>query len=45
MRICIDLDGVIANLKKGKETYSEVIPVKGAVEKIQSLKDLKKEKF
>lgn len=38
MRICIDLDGVISELKKDGETYSDVKPVEGAVKKIKSLK-------
>ena len=38
MRICIDLDGVIAELKKDGESYEDVKPVKGAVEKIRKLK-------
>jgi capsule biosynthesis phosphatase len=37
-RICIDLDGVIAGFKKGQETYADVLPVAGAVEKIKKLK-------
>jgi capsule biosynthesis phosphatase len=37
-RICIDLDGVIAKLKKGDETYETVEPVPGAVEKLKSLR-------
>jgi capsule biosynthesis phosphatase len=39
MRICIDLDGVIAELRKENESYSEVKPIKGAVEKIRKLKE------
>ena len=39
MRICIDLDGVIAELKKENESYSDVKPIKGAVEKIKKLKE------
>jgi len=38
MRICIDLDGVISELKKNNETYSEVKPLEGAVKKIKNLK-------
>jgi len=38
-RICIDLDGVINNLKNSEQDYSEVAPVKGAVDKIQKLKE------
>ncbi|HIC99850.1 MAG TPA: capsular biosynthesis protein [Piscirickettsiaceae bacterium] len=39
MRICIDLDGVISELKKEGESYYDVKPVKGAVEKIKKLKE------
>jgi capsule biosynthesis phosphatase len=39
MRICIDLDGVIAELKKENETYADVKPIAGAVEKIKKLKE------
>ena len=38
MRICIDLDGVICSLKKEGQTYSDVLPVDGAVEKIRALR-------
>ncbi len=38
MRICIDLDGVIAQLKGKNESYAEIIPVPGAAEKIKQLK-------
>lgn len=37
-RICIDLDGVIAQLKKADETYEEVKPVPGAIDKLKKLK-------
>jgi capsule biosynthesis phosphatase len=39
MRICLDLDGVICDFKKEGETYSDVKPINGAVEKIKCLKD------
>ena len=38
MRICIDLDGVICDLRKPGETYADVSPVQGAREKIQALR-------
>tara|TARA_B110000444_G_C18804948_1_gene579445 strand:+ start:1028 stop:1402 length:375 start_codon:yes stop_codon:yes gene_type:complete len=38
MRICLDLDGVICQLKKSGESYSDLKPVPGAVEKIKKLK-------
>jgi capsule biosynthesis phosphatase len=37
-RICIDLDGVIAQLKQDGQTYADVAPVPGAVERMRSLK-------
>ncbi len=39
MRICIDLDGVIAQFKKEGQTYADVAPVDGAIEKLKSLKE------
>ena len=38
MRICIDLDGVICRFKQGEETYADVAPVPGAVEKLRALR-------
>lgn len=38
MRICIDLDGVISQLKQAGETYADVVPVPGAVEKLRALR-------
>jgi len=38
MRICIDLDGVICRLKEPGQSYADVQPVPGAVEKIRALK-------
>lgn len=38
MRICIDLDGVICEIRKPEQTYAEVVPRPGAVGKIRSLK-------
>lgn len=37
-RICLDLDGVIAELKRPGQTYADVPPVAGAPEKIRALK-------
>ena len=39
MRICIDLDGVICKLKKEDQSYSELEPIEGAIEKINHLKN------
>jgi len=36
--ICIDLDGVLASFKKEGQTYADVAPIPGAVEKVRSLK-------
>jgi len=38
MRICIDLDGVICQLRKPGQTYEGLQPVPGAVEKLRELK-------
>ncbi len=38
MRIALDLDGVICQLRKSKQHYSELEPVLGAVEKIRALR-------
>jgi capsule biosynthesis phosphatase len=37
-RICLDLDGVIASLKKPGQTYRDLEPIPGAVEKMRALK-------
>jgi capsule biosynthesis phosphatase len=38
MRICIDLDGVIAGFKKPGQTYADVEPIAGAIDKLKELK-------
>jgi len=38
MRICIDLDGVICELRKDNEDYRDLLPVKSSVDKIKRLK-------
>jgi len=38
MRICFDLDGVICELRRPGQTYSELNPVQGAAEKIAALR-------
>lgn len=38
LRICIDLDGTICSFRKQNETYADVVPLPGAKEKIDSLK-------
>ena len=39
MRICIDLDGVIADFKNENDTYADVKPIEGAAKKIKALKN------
>ena len=39
MRIVFDLDGVICELKKPSESYSEVIPKKKVIQKMRDLKE------
>lgn len=39
MRICIDLDGVIAGFKKPGQTYADVDPIEGAIQKVKNLKE------
>ena len=38
MRIVIDLDGVICPIKKEGQSYSELIPNRGAVERLKELR-------
>jgi len=38
IRICIDLDGVVCRLREAGQTYSELEPVPGAIEKLRALK-------
>jgi capsule biosynthesis phosphatase len=37
-RICIDLDGVIAQLRQPNQTYEDIEPIPGAPEKLKALK-------
>lgn len=39
MRIVIDLDGTICPIKEKNQTYADLLPNKGAVEKIKLLKE------
>jgi capsule biosynthesis phosphatase len=39
LRICIDLDGTICEIKKEGESYAHVLPKEGVVEKLRMLKD------
>ena len=38
MKICIDVDGVLCELRRPEQTYADVQPLPGAVEKIKTLK-------
>ena len=38
MRICVDIDGVICELRRDGEQYSELEPIRGAVEAIRDLR-------
>ena len=38
MRIVIDLDGTICPIKKSTESYADLVPYEGAVEKMNSLR-------
>ena len=38
MRLCIDLDGVVCELRKNGQTYADLAPVPGAVEKLRALR-------
>lgn len=38
MKICIDIDGVIATLRQPEQTYGDLDPVPGAVRGVQNLK-------
>jgi len=38
MRICIDLDGVVCRLREPHQSYAELLPVPGAVEKPRAIR-------
>jgi capsule biosynthesis phosphatase len=38
MRICLDLDGVICDFRRPGETYADVRPMPGAVDRIRDLR-------
>ncbi len=38
MKIVIDLDGTICEIKKPDQSYADVLPLPGAVEKIRELR-------
>lgn len=38
MKICIDVDGVLCDLRRPEQSYADLQPLPGAVEKMNSLK-------
>jgi capsule biosynthesis phosphatase len=38
MRICVDLDGVVCQLRRPGEQYADLLPVPGAVEKLRAFR-------
>ena len=38
MRLCIDVDGVLCELRTEGKTYAEVLPIEGAPQRLRSLK-------
>jgi capsule biosynthesis phosphatase len=38
LRICLDLDGVISDFRKDGQSYADVSPIPGAIEKIKQLR-------
>ena len=38
LKICIDIDGVVAGFKNEGDTYADVLPIPGAIEKIRAFK-------
>ncbi len=38
MRICIDLDGVVCELRKPGQSYDDLQPVAGAIDKLRALR-------
>lgn len=38
MRICIDIDGVLAELRRPEQSYTDVLPVKGATEALHAMR-------
>lgn len=38
MRLCIDLDGVVCELRKPDQQYPDLAPIPGAVDKLRALK-------
>ncbi|MEM7475678.1 MAG: capsular biosynthesis protein [Planctomycetota bacterium] len=39
MKICIDIDGVLCELRKPDQTYADVAPMPGAAEKVNALRE------
>ncbi len=38
MRICVDLDGTICSTKTAEQSYEDVVPLPGAVDTLETLK-------
>src|SRR2546430_3822909 len=38
MRICLDIDGVICRLREPGQSYADVEPIAGSVDKVRALK-------
>ncbi len=38
MRICIDLDGVVCRLREPGQSYADLLPLPGAVDKLRALR-------
>jgi capsule biosynthesis phosphatase len=38
LKICVDLDGVVAGFKREGDTYADVLPIPGAIEKLRAFK-------
>ena len=38
LKICIDIDGVVAGFKRDGDTYADVLPIPGAIEKLRAFK-------
>lgn len=39
MRICLDLDGVLCEIRRPDQTYADVAPLEGAAEKVRQLRN------
>ncbi len=39
MRVCIDIDGTLCEIKQAHQTYADVQPLAGAVEQLKAMRD------